>query len=513
MSESKIDYTLFDNAFEPVLVLNKKSEIIYHNHSLVTFSKSPPRVLKKISKLDELIESNKIPFVKLLAMSQKENKSIVSEEGVISFKNNPATHYTFVLKFYPSGENTIIFFNDLSVERNLFDKYKGQLEELKSTHSQIVQADKLATLGELTAGISHEINNPLTIASGNTEIIQMIIENDSVQEQQETLMTAITDVKDSLERIHLIVNNMRSFLHKSEDKKEYCSLAEVIQSAKELVIPSFNSHQVILESSMPSEDIIGLINKVKIEQVLINLCKNALDALVTERTPSPKVKITLHRNPSENFVYIDVSDNGPGIPEELHEDIFSPFFTTKEVGEGTGLGLSICSKIIESHQGVLTLKTKKGEGAQFSIKLPIIEVSSYSHSEYMQAQTSGTGKKILVIDNEVQILNILNTFLEEEGHTFIGSTNGHEALRFLNNMNIDLIITDYTMPKMNGSEFSKLVRENGITCPIYYLTSKKNIHHFNDDKDKYGVEGLILKPFSKDEIIKTIRLALGDKNE
>src|SRR5690606_27361382 len=155
----------------------------------------------------------------------------------------------------------------------------------------------------------------------------------------------------------------------------------------------------------------------------------------------------------DNFVIIKVSDNGPGIPKEISEDIFSPFFTTKDVGEGTGLGLSICKKIVESHQGELSFTSEQGKGTTFIVKLPIIEVSSYTQSEYLMQQKNRDGKRILVVDNEVQVLNILHTFIEEEGHVFIGSTNGNEALRFLDNINIDLIITDFTMPQMNGTEF------------------------------------------------------------
>ncbi len=513
MAKSEEQFKLFDNTFEPVIIFNKKKEILYFNHNFVTFSKSPPRVLKKAASVTDVLSSEKIQIKKLIDSCIKENQAVISEEGQIQFTQNAEAIYTVVIKVFPIEDNNyVLCLNDLSVEKNLFDKYRDQIEELKSTHSQIVQADKLATLGELTAGISHEINNPLTIASGNSEIIQMILENENPFNQKETLIQAINDVKDSLERIHIIVNNMRSFLHKSEDKKEYCKLADIIKTAKELVGPSFNEGKVMLDIKLQDEDLVGLVNKVKIEQVLINLCKNALDALLSAQTKNPVVTIELIKMPKENYLNIVVTDNGPGIPKEIHEDIFSPFFTTKEVGEGTGLGLSICSKIIESHQGAIKLESEKGKGAKFTIKLPVIEMSSYSQNEILMNQKNRDGKRILVVDNEVQILNILNKFIEDEGHVFVGSTNGQEALRFLESIRIDLIITDHSMPKMNGSEFSKKVRESGIKCPIYYLTSKKNIEHFNQDKDKYNVSGLILKPFTREEILETIKLALGETN-
>jgi signal transduction histidine kinase/ActR/RegA family two-component response regulator len=448
-------------------------------------------------------------------MAQKDNKTVVSEEDQVTFTGNEENEYTVVMKFIPlKDKNTVICFNDLSVEKNLFDKYREQLDELKSTHAQVVQADKLATLGELTAGISHEINNPLTIASGNSEIIQMILEGDNTQDNKEQLVTAINDVKESLERIHVIVNNMRSFLHKSEDQKEYVKLDDIVDKAIELVQPSFNKAKVEIAKVDKDDNIVVHVNAVKIEQVIINIAKNAMDAIVSKSIKDGKVEIILEQDSKENFVNIKIIDNGQGIPKKIQEEIFSPFFTTKEVGEGTGLGLSISSKIIESHQGQLQLESTEGKGTTFIIRLPVIEVSSYSHNEYlMNRNNNKNGKRILVVDNEVQILNIMNKFLEDEGHIFVGSTNAEEALRFLENISIDLIITDYQMPKMNGSEFSKKVREKGIDCPLFYLTSKKNIEKFNEDKDKYKVSGLILKPFSHDDILKTINAALGVKSE
>ncbi|MBL7663531.1 MAG: response regulator, partial [Bacteriovoracaceae bacterium] len=482
---SEEDLKAFDDIFEPLLVINKKEEMIYFNHSLLTLSKSPPRILKKIKNIKELFKSSEIKISALISDAIKNNQMVLSTEGDIEFLQAEGARYTVVIKVFPIGsEHFVVCLHDLSVEKRLFDKYKEQFEELKSTHSQVVQADKLATLGELTAGISHEINNPLTIASGNAEIIQMLLENKDINQIKEKLKSSVNDVKESLERIHVIVNNMRNFLHKSEDKKEYCELSLIIENTLMMVSPSFNTHQVVIEKNLGPENLVALVNKVKIEQVLINLCKNALDAINSSGTRNGKVTISLCKDTDQNFVNIKVSDNGPGIKEEIREDIFSPFFTTKEVGEGTGLGLSISKKIVESHQGQILLDSKVGKGTTFTIKLPSIEVSSYSQSEYLKQQNrSINGKRILVVDNEVQILNIMNKFIEDEGHIFIGSTNGNEALRFLDNLNIDLIITDYSMPQMNGTEFITKVRDLGIKCPVYYLTSKNNIENFNQDKD------------------------------
>ncbi|MFW5871731.1 MAG: hybrid sensor histidine kinase/response regulator [bacterium] len=509
---------LFDNLFEPILILRPDGEIIYFNHYLVTFAKLPPRILREASHWNDVLSCQNYNLQDLLNQAKSDNKIALTPETSIKWaskdkSNKIGAQAIAVMKAIPITVNNemmiVLCFNDLSVEKTLYDKYRQQYEELKETHSQIIQADKLSTLGELTASISHEISNPLTIASGNVEVIEL-----TLQQQKEEVSTivssALNNVKESLTRLEDIIKNMKDFLYQAEDKKEYYHLEEVVDHSIELVKPFFEEANIKLVKEVEGNNHITMINKVRIEQVIVNLLKNALDALVENKVANGNVVIKLAKDSLKRHDIITVSDNGPGINQDLHDKIFSPFFTTKEMGNGTGLGLSISSKIVEAHQGKLQLsKAQKGE-TTFTLTLPSLELSSYSVNESLSQSRGKNGKKILVVDNEVQILNVLNTFFQDEDLIFIGSNSGEEALRFLDEIDIDVIITDYQMPEMNGSQLAQAIREKNKDVPILYMTSSKNLEYFQKDKDVYQISGLIVKPFTKEEVINTIKMTLKD---
>ena len=121
--------------------------------------------------------------------------------------------------------------------------------------------------------------------------------------------------------------------------------------------------------------------------------------------------------------------------------------------------------------------------------------------------------KVMVLDNEVQVLNILNKICADEGIVFMGSVNGLDAIKILEDLSVDLIITDYVMPQLDGSEFAKKVRDLGVSCPIMYLSAASNQDAFQRDRDKYNISGMILKPFTKEEVLKAIYGALGIEKE
>ena len=509
----KENFTNFDQLFEAIIVVDKKSDIIYYNHHFSTFSKLSPRKIKKISNLAGLFKSldDKIDISSIINDSQKSNNTSVSMEGEIEFfESNEITNV--VIKVVPKGESSLICFNDLSIEKSLFQKYKAQVTELKNSYKQLVHADKLKSIGELTAGISHEISNPLTIASGNTELLEIFLGSGSIEDNMVEVTEAISNIQSSLLRINKITLNMKKFVYQDDERKEYVDLSSVINSSIALIGPQYAKSNVELSFIDLSNGAIGFVNDLGIEQVLVNLLKNSLDALIG--TDLGKVIVELDSSKDGEYIFIRVKDNGDGIDASIEKDIFSPFFTTKDIGEGTGMGLSLSKQIIEAHQGDLTYSSSKNESCTFTIELPGVELSSYLDNESQISNLEGSAElKVLVIDNEVTVLNLMASLFKDESVSIIGSSRPSEAINLLQKIDVDLVIADYNMPEMNASELSKKIRETNVSLPIVYLTSKDYSLKFNEDKVKYNISSLILKPFTKQSVLDAIVKATGGQSE
>lgn len=508
--------SLYDHLFEPMVVLDLQKKVVHFNPAFTIFTKQPPRILKNIEFLHQLFDTKDFDFEGWIDQGFLKLELRVSPELELIHVREANTFSHVVLRQFPvqlaEGTFVAVAIHDLSIERNLFDKYRQQLEELRSTHAQIIQADKLATLGEMTATISHEISNPLTIASGNSELIEAYLEMPEPQNSLKEITTANTNIRESIDRIHTIIRNMKNFLWQSEDNKEYCGLAEAVQSSLEWLRAPLEQSGAKIETQFNTQDTIVLANRIKLEQVIINLVKNALDAMAEANTQGPKIKIEINRDETDHSLIMLIKDNGPGMPQSVKDNLFKPFTTTKKVGHGTGLGLSISQKIIESHQGQIELMEVES-GTTFKIRFPTIEGYSFTRGDKVsRGITAKQGPRILIVDNEPQILNVLSRFLEDEGHHVIASARPEEALRFIQKMNVDLLLTDLAMPEMTGHEVAKKAREQGHQGPILYMSSSKNTDAYNRDRDTIKISGMIVKPFSRDEVIRTVKSALGGKS-
>ena len=241
--------------------------------------------------------------------------------------------------------------------------------ELREKQEQLVQAGKLATLGELTTGVAHELNNPLNnigLFIGNVIDLIELGEADP-QRMLHELHSAMQQVHKATE----IISHLRTFGRAATVSREPVVINQVIQRAISLVHKQLHLRQIEVQLRFPSEDVIVIGNAIQMEQVFINLLTNARDALadMTQKL------ITITCTVKTDVVNIHFCDKGPGIPAGLEQRIFDPFFTTKEVGAGTGLGLSITYGIIKEHQGSIAVESRPGEGALFIIQLPLKQAS------------------------------------------------------------------------------------------------------------------------------------------
>ncbi|HET6781781.1 MAG TPA: ATP-binding protein [bacterium] len=245
------------------------------------------------------------------------------------------------------------------------EEIKRREQELREKQEQLVQAGKLATLGELTTGVAHELNNPLNnigLFLGNSiDLIEM------GQVDTTRILRDLRSASQQVRKASEIISHLRTFGRAAPVGHESVAINQVIHRALSLLQEQFRIRQITIELDLdPAEPHVNG-SPIQLEQVFINMLANARDAL----TDAPRKLLTISSAVAEDFVIIVFSDSGPGVPKGLEQRIFDPFFTTKEVGEGTGLGLSITYGILKDHKGTISLDTSVKDGATFRIELPL----------------------------------------------------------------------------------------------------------------------------------------------
>jgi C4-dicarboxylate-specific signal transduction histidine kinase len=238
-------------------------------------------------------------------------------------------------------------------------------QELRDKQEQLVQAAKLATLGELTTGVAHELNNPLNNAGlfvGNAiDLIEL-----GVMDK----WRIVRELRHAMQQMHKaieIISHLRTFGRAAPVSHEVIPLKQVIERALSLMQDQFRLREVQVTVDLGPEEPLVVGNPIQLEQVFINLLTNARDAVAE----SPRKAIRISGTVDSGAVEVALADTGPGIPPGLERRIFDPFFTTKEVGKGTGLGLSITYGIVKEHGGTISVVSRPGEGATFLIHLPL----------------------------------------------------------------------------------------------------------------------------------------------
>lgn len=253
---------------------------------------------------------------------------------------------------------------NVRLEREVREREQAEAD-LRLAQAELVQAAKLATLGRMSAALSHEYNQPLAAIRSDAEIAGMLIERGRATEAK----TNLGRIEGMVTRMAEIAKTLKGFTRKSGTDIKPVSLRQVVDEATLLLQPQIKQKQVALELALSEEDIIVAGGRIRLEQVVVNLLSNAVDAVAGR--PLPQVRLSLSRDGKE--AVLTVSDNGPGIDADALPQIFDPFFTTKEVGAGLGLGLSIAYKIVHDFSGTLKAANLPGGGAMFTMRLPVTD--------------------------------------------------------------------------------------------------------------------------------------------
>jgi two-component system, NtrC family, sensor kinase len=329
--------------------------------------------------------------------------------------------------------------------------------EQRLLEAQIIQNDKMASIGQLVSGVAHELNNPLTSIAG---LAELLLERPAHPELPREHLRVIHD---QAERAGRIVRNLLTFARKGVPEQAAVDLNDVVSRTSLLIVYELQLHGIELTSEVSPDPVIVLGDRYELQQVLLNLVTNAVQAVAGLEPGKPR-GITLSTTRSNGEAVLGVRDTGLGVPKHLAPYLFTPFFTTKGPGEGTGLGLSLSYGLVKAHGGTLTFEPPPEGGAEFRVTLPLYEPESAPLRENVVPPHTSVveGRRILVVDEDPAVHRLLSALFASDGHSVKAVRSGKQALRLAREGGYDLIIADLRVTAGTSEPFARALLD---ACP------------------------------------------------
>jgi two-component system cell cycle sensor histidine kinase/response regulator CckA len=389
--------------------------------------------------------------------------------------------------------------------------YQGiirDVTERKRLERQLLQSQKMESVGILAGGVAHDFNNLLTAISGYGQILL-----ESIPEDDELSQESITNVLKAADRAAELTRGLLAFSRKQVISPKPVHIDTLISDTVKL-IQRIIGEDIEFSTNFLDKNLLVKADPGQIEQVLMNLATNARDAMAhgghlfisTRQVVVEDGSEKLYDLPSPGkYALISVTDTGTGIDEKTLESIFEPFFTTKEVGKGTGLGLSIVHGIIKQHNGSVLAGSEPGKGTTFDIYLPLVKGHAVKEELKISARHTGGMENLLVVEDDETVRMFMKRILERAGYKVIIAGNGQEAVeRFREHDDISLVLSDLVMPRKNGREMLDEIKKikPGIKA-VFISGYAADVMHSKGILEK-DID-FMTKPFLKADLLRKIR--------
>lgn len=395
-------------------------------------------------------------------------------------------------------------------EREMVQGIARDVSAEKELAAQLMQADRLASVGTLIAGIAHELNNPLTTITGYADLLM-----DSLRGTEDEF--AAMTVRQEAQRCARVAQNLFNFARQDEERMIEFDLNMLIRGVRDLLAYELRAASIEVECDL-AEDLPRIIaDHGQIQQLVYNLMDNAYDAL--QEQGGGQIRVSTWQD--EDLVRVQIDDDGPGLRVESAEQAFEPFYTTKSPDEGAGLGLSICRRIARGHGGRILAEPNDDGGARFTLSLPLDATQALcaardstkkenrpmAHGRLLPPEddvTRTTGR-VLFIDDEPSLCELIDEYLSRLGHEVTIAHDGEEGLRIAREEDFDLIICDMRMPGMSGQELcARLTAERPELVDRIIVVTGDILN--SQTQDFFTTTGLphIHKPFKLDQLDRII---------
>jgi signal transduction histidine kinase len=380
-------------------------------------------------------------------------------------------------------------------------------DENRDIYQQLLQAEKMAALGQTISGVAHELNNPLaTILSWTERLSQQ-------PGLEPMLRRGLDTILGESERAARIVRNLLTFARKRQTTRVMVDINQVVRETLGLRAYEQRVSNIAVIDALAAGLPPVFADGYQVQQVLLNLIINAEQAMLSANGRGVLVVRTWH-DPHQELVVLEINDDGPGIPDELQPKIFDPFFTTKEVGKGTGLGLTVAYAIVQEHGGRIRLESRPRGGASFFVELPVAGGKAAASAvpprrSHPSAGTAG-GEAVLIVEDEAALATAVGDALQDAGYLVEKAADGEEALARLGRRSFDVVICDLKMPRLDGKAFHRKLAAAApaLASRVIFVTGDVAGTDAEQFFDESGCRWLA-KPFRLSDLLTVVRETLG----